>query len=585
MKSRLRIEWTSWLWCTLLPLGTACASADPEASPEGIREEAEALSSCPTKGAWPTAMCGPQTPLMWDFDPWPNGVVKYELVNNWNWSAAAIQNLANTMAEWSNATSGLITFVPNGSAPDRLKISNTGCAEGTGPGYHPDGSILGVSPDGGTDACSKHDLGHILGAGHEHVRSDRDRYVAIDRTAFGDPDHCASILQLADGGGTTDYGIYNTRSIMHYDTGGGATPYMWALDDCSTWRWDIDVKNVAPQDGSNLVEMYAQKQLGWERFRPLGIYTDDTTKLDNKLAAGVAATGSPALSSQQAGALDLFVRGSNSHIYHRWCSSGCGDVALQTNRLVGWVPTTSWEDLSSGNTFLGSPSSVSWSSGDVELVARTANGVLWRSWSNSGWASWKNLGKLGETFPGLSITGGPALASRAASSLDLFVRGSDGKIYGKHYGGSWDAWKVISSPPSGVTFTGDPAAIATSSSKMEVYSMASNGTVYYKGYSSGTWESSWHTAGTGANSSFGPTLAVPGDGTVHVFTRGNDNRLWQRFRDASGSWVGWYPLGGEIGSGAPAAHARPGHLDVVVVGTVYLHAETEMGLRYRYFPR
>lgn len=530
--------------------------------------------------------CALTHPVRWDFAPWPNNVVRYERVGTW--SASQISNLTATMNEWVVASGGLITFTIDNTSVDRLRITNTGCSGDT-PGYNPAGSNLGVDAAGGTSACAKHDLGHVLGAGHAHVRSDRDRYLLVDTTAFSDPGVCFSTIRLAHGVGTTDYGIYDSRSIMSYDSlPGGAHPLLKNRDDNSTWFWDTDVTNVSPQDGSNLVEMYAHKNLRWERFRPLGIHSSDTSKLDNQLAPGVTADSSPTLASQQDGVLNLFVRGTNGRVYHRYCVGGCRTVAPATNRPTRWYPATGWEQLATNGItdFVGSPSAVSRGNGFVDIVARRSNGTIYlKSWASTTWSVWTSLGKPGDVFSGVVVAAGPTIASKSLSNLEVFVRGTNGKLYGRSMNGTWGNWTLISDPPSGIILSSDPAALATSPTQLEVHSMAANGSIYSRRWIHGAWDPTWYVLNGNTNQWSAPALASTGPGVMHVFVRGADNRLWQATRlTQTGAWSSWAKLGGEIGVGAPAAEGYAGHIDVAVVGKTYPHAEAVGGVRYRHFP-
>jgi hypothetical protein len=383
----------------------------------------------------------------------------------------------------------------------------------------------------------------------------------------------------------TDYGAFNARSIMMYgsiDSGDGDR-FQWHRDDGT----DINLATTPHVlDGSNIVEMYAEQFWGWGRFRSLGVHTSDTAKLNNHLAPGVTVVAgtSPAVSSQIDGALDVFVRGSNGTIYHRYCTGNCGATATDKNRLVNWQPASGWFQLpTDGITdHRGSPASVSWANGRVDVVTRRADNTIWHKWYEGAWAGWESLGS-----PPGGAASSPAIASRGANRLDIFARSTNGSLYWRRWSPGWSGWEFVASPPAGVTSFGDPAAISPSSLVTEVYVIGANdGRPYYKRWANSAW-SPWFFAGNeNTNTGDRPAVASQTAGAVDLFVRGNNGRLWHRFRTTqNGAWSGSFQLGGEIG-GAPAAEAHSGHVDVFAIeAATYPHAETARGVRYRHYPK
>jgi astacin (peptidase family M12A) len=574
-------------------LASACGGEDMEPGPE-IGQVAQAEDP---------AFCGGDFQSCYT-QLWPNGIVKYKVVGTWSFEQRT--SLGALMFQWSSATSNRITFVES-NAVDAVSIANFGCALPNGNGYRPEGTALSVHPSGGNnDWCSLHDMGHLIGASHEHVRNNRDQYITVDTakldfppTANGGDGDCYTVWRRCIGHdaaasaaglqyeSSADYGVYNSASIMHYgavfDSNGVLQGALYNRDDGSLITL---APSVPAQDGSNLVELYAEHEWSWGRFESLGVWTSDTAKLDKYLAPGVSAAvgSSPAVSSQTPGALDVFVRGSDNIIYQRWCTGNCGAATHNTFRLTNWFPSNSWFPVPTNGVtdHMGSPASVSWGYGRVDLVSRRlSDSQVWHQWWQGGWGFWEPLGS-----PPGGTAGSPTIASRGANRLDIFARSTNGSIYWKRWNNGWSGWELVAAPPSGVVFASDPAAIATTSERVEVYSVATNGKVYYKTFVGWGWLG-WETVGNSTTDpGYRPAVAYRGNQQVDMYLKGWDGRLWHHHRTSqNGPWAQNFPLGGEI-SGAPGAVAWPGGFHVFAIeGNVYPHAEPVRGVRYRHWPK
>ncbi len=143
---------------------------------------------------------------------WPKGIIRYR------WDSNIIPEhktaLIRAMGEWTNATGGKVQFVnvtntPNPTASGFVVDYRTGNAGGfglanIGTGTNPNhintltldtqntvANYHGIYPDSVVNATALHELGHVLGAWHEHQRYDRDEYITVssqdasDTTNFG----------------------------------------------------------------------------------------------------------------------------------------------------------------------------------------------------------------------------------------------------------------------------------------------------------------------------------------------------------------------------------------------------------------
>jgi hypothetical protein len=94
--------------------------------------------------------------------------------------------------------------------------------------------------------------------------------------------------------------------------------------------------------------------------------------------------GPPAAVSWGANRLDIFVRGTDNAMYHKWWDGS------------HWGPSpTGWENQ--GGVLTGSPVPVSWSANRLDVFVEGSDGALYhKAWDGAHWApsltSYENLG-------------------------------------------------------------------------------------------------------------------------------------------------------------------------------------------------
>jgi hypothetical protein len=191
---------------------------------------------------------------------------------------------------------------------------------------------------------------------------------------------------------------------------------------------------------------------------------------DNNL--GVAWTklpvSSPAVSSWGSGRLDVFVRGGDNALWHRFSS----------NNGSTW---SAWESL--GGTLTSDPAAVSWNSNRVDVFARGADNSLQHIyWSTpTGWSAWATLpGTVG------TMRSGPTVSSWGPNRLDVFWRGTDNTLQHKVFNGAWVATESL-----GGTLTSDPDAVSKSGSRVDVFAQGIDNQLQHQ-YWTGPW-SGWRT--------------------------------------------------------------------------------------------
>jgi len=230
------------------------------------------------------------------------------------------------------------------------------------------------------------------------------------------------------------------------------------------------------------------------------------------------------ISSWGPGRLDIFARGSDGALWHRYWNYG------------SWGP---WEKMP-GPSIVGGPGAVSWDYGRIDVVARTndANNTLthWY-WNGATWA-YDNLGGVN--------TSDPDISSWSGNRLDVFARGSDGKLWHRYWNyGSWGPWGSRGGP----TIVGGPGAVSWNPNRIDVVARTNdaNNTLTHWYWNGATW--AYDNLG-GVNTS-DPDIASTGPNDLEIFARGSDGMIWQKTWNGFG-WGSWTILGGPV-VGGPGA--------------------------------
>lgn len=178
---------------------------------------------------------------------WPGGVVPYEIAPEL--TPAQREGIPEAIAEWNSRT--VVSLVPRDGQADYVLFA-------------PDSAALcaaDLGRQGGmqkiyvTDwGCGKdaivHEIGHVLGLGHEHQREDRDSYLMVG----GGP-----------GGGRTWHtqqftaefpplGPYNYRSAMHYPLPIGEHGSMETIPP----GLDVPAAGLSPGDIDGVARLYGR---------------------------------------------------------------------------------------------------------------------------------------------------------------------------------------------------------------------------------------------------------------------------------------------------------------------------------------
>lgn len=243
---------------------------------------------------------------------------------------------------------------------------------------------------------------------------------------------------------------------------------------------------------------------------------------------GGTVVGDPDVASWAPGRLDVFVRGTDNRLYHKWYDG-------------------TWHGFEGlGGTLASDPSAVSWGNGRIDVFARGANGHLIHKWFAGGvWSGWEDLGG--------QLVGAPDAASWAAGRLDVFVRGTDNALHHTWYDGKWHGFESL-----GGNLTGAPTAVSWGPGRIDVFARHGDIGLYQKTFANGAW-GGWFGRGGGPTSD--PDVASWAPGRLDLFVRGNDNALYHR-TFVNGSWSAWIRRGGTLGSGPGVVSWGADRIDV-----------------------
>ncbi|MBL1102132.1 glycoside hydrolase family 27 protein [Streptomyces coffeae] len=220
----------------------------------------------------------------------------------------------------------------------------------------------------------------------------------------------------------------------------------------------------------------------------------------------------------------------------------------------------SWTDI--GGTQSASPAIASGGPDSADAFVRGTDGALYqKTWGGHSWTgAWANLGgPTGGTF-----TGTPAAVSDAPGQIDVAVRGTDNHLYHRAYrAGSWGSWEDL-----GGTIADSPAISSQHDNQLDVFVRGTDGALYQKSWDGTAWSSNWANLGGPSSGTFtgAPAAVSNGSGRIDLAVRGTDDAVYHRAYYA-GSWHAWESLGGTITESPAITSASTNRWDVLVRGT------------------
>ncbi|MCC7242310.1 MAG: hypothetical protein IT180_10325 [Acidobacteria bacterium] len=332
----------------------------------------------------------------------------------------------------------------------------------------------------------RHELGHCLGLWHEFNRADRDFWLDERPDVDGPPAWDAAGFSLSLGATVMpELGNYDYDSLMNYGSISvrtGACVLRWLdllgnrFERRGLDRFPQDSARacrvfppgaggavedqVSARDKSRVLQYLAREvQPNWGFFESLNTrpgWYDFDGQPDPYLAPRVRAIGTPAIAFRFNGHFDVFARGSDRRLYWK---------AFRHQLLPPRDVVSAWIPL--GCCFPSDPAAISRGGGQIDIVAIHATGRPVRNhfdFANGAWQGWAFIGSGAPDGQLRRVGGGdfigPAITSRAAEGLDVFVVLADGRLaVTTLWLGLWQNWQTLG---NGYGVTARPAAIATS---------------------------------------------------------------------------------------------------------------------------
>jgi hypothetical protein len=283
-------------------------------------------------------------------------------------------------------------------------------------------------------------------------------------------------------------------------------------------------------------------------------------------------TASPAAIAWGTDDLDIFVRGDDGALWHIGRHQG------DTGSL--------WESL--GGSVIGRPAVIATLEGSVEVYTQGADHALLRWVGASSWAGPTSLGGI--------LTSEPAVVDLSNDSSRVYVRGPDGQLWVTSGAGWTPLGGALSSAPAalyqpsmgfdlvwaggpdyalwitrsipgdpwdseGGSVQGKPAVAyqyvkfpgAGGAEHFEIFTRSlSDHLLYWRYYIPATVGGDISAQDLGGTVLDDPSVVTFEDGSIDVYVRGPENRLWHRAYHPLSGWSDWIALGGFI-QGAPSA--------------------------------
>ncbi|MEY2478506.1 MAG: hypothetical protein QOG87_3821 [Actinomycetota bacterium] len=230
--------------------------------------------------------------------------------------------------------------------------------------------------------------------------------------------------------------------------------------------------------------------------------------------------GGPDASSWAPDRVDVFVRGVDNGLWHKW-----GDDKV-------W---SGWEGL--GGQLTADPAAASWGPDRVDVFVRGTDNGLWHKWwDGARWQGWEPLGGI--------LTSAPDVSSWGPNRLDVFVRGADNGLWHKWWDGArWQGWE-----PLGGTLASEPGVAshvrsAGAQDRVDVFALGTDNGLWHRSFV-GAWKP-WESLGGSWDS--GPDVSREGLSLYDIAVRNGDGVAHRVYQDG--------PLGEWQSEGVPSTAA------------------------------
>jgi hypothetical protein len=196
----------------------------------------------------------------------------------------------------------------------------------------------------------------------------------------------------------------------------------------------------------------------------------------------------------------------------------------------------------------------------LDIFWKGPNGTLLQKSYSNGWVA--NTQDRGVPAPGVGFIRGPSATSWGMGRLDVFVRGTDEKL--------WQWWRDGSAgyywyPLDNGPIKSAPAVTDAGYGILYVFARQADNAIRYRKWTNAQgWIPGWLNLPSLPGGVTGTPVAVNDGTNVHVFVRGSpDANLWQAYTtDGGNTWNGWYNLGSNIETNPAVAVWGPGRFDL-----------------------
>ena len=246
----------------------------------------------------------------------------------------------------------------------------------------------------------------------------------------------------------------------------------------------------------------------------------------------------PTVASWGPDRLDVFARGVDNTLWHKYWASGWSD----------------WEGLAGESEITSSPAAVSWGENRIDIFALGTDRQVWQYVWDNGWSGWFPQG--GSDVDDGLLDDSPAVSTLGSNHLHLFVRRTDHNLVNKFWDGAgWSSWATLGGAPIYST----PSVVLRGADMIDIVARGESSQVLWRN-ALGDWTS---FEGTIQDA---PALISRGPERMDLFVRSTDNSLLHSTWNPATSWSDWENLGGPIYSAPAAVSWGPGRIDVFARG-------------------
>ncbi|MEO3790852.1 hypothetical protein ABGB14_11590 [Nonomuraea sp. B10E15] len=272
----------------------------------------------------------------------------------------------------------------------------------------------------------------------------------------------------------------------------------------------------------------------YHRWWKPGVWTG-WESLRGDLAAGVG------VGTHNSGILHLGILGRDGKIYDRSFTNGGPPMLLN-----GW---SGWTEPGTG-LFSSAPSPTSWGTDHFAMFALDTEGKVRQNtyrFGGPGWTGWNAL-------PGDRTFGSaPAAVAYDVNRLHVFVKGAQDRIYDIHLKpeGGWTEWAPIGT----LAALAGPATVSWGPTHLALFVVGRDDRkVWHNTYDFGVGWGGWTQFSGGETFTDVPAAVSHAPGTLNVFALGTDGRIWERHRvPANGTWTSWVSTGDQTFTSGPAS--------------------------------